>query len=49
MVFLSWSKTLSNKLALVFKEFAARVFKDEEMTWISNGVPQGEQYFSIIR
>lgn len=49
MVFLSWSKTLSNKLALVFKDFAARVFKDEEMTWISNGVPQGEQYFSIIR
>ena len=48
MVFLSWSKTLSNKLAVEFKDFASKVVGDESLFWISNDIKQGSTFFSDI-
>ena len=48
MVFLSWSKTLSNHLAIEFKEFLGKVFEDDSLAWISNDIKQGSSFFNDI-
>ena len=49
MIFLSWSKTLSNKLALSFKNFCTKVFNDDKVAWISNEIIQGTEFFQEIK
>ena len=49
MIFLSWSKTLSNKLAISFKKFCINVFQNDKVIWISNDISQGKEYFQEIK
>ena len=48
MVFLSWSKTLSNHLAIEFKQFFSKVIENDNVAWISNEIKQGSTYFTDI-
>ncbi|MCR4791377.1 MAG: toll/interleukin-1 receptor domain-containing protein [Lachnospiraceae bacterium] len=48
MIFLSWSKSLSNKLAVSFRNFISGMTKDDDIAWISNDIKQGSSFFTDI-